>query len=178
MSTFPDLVAALHAPAAAPEQATALGLFGQFVGSWELSWNGYAHGRAVHAVGELHFGWVLGGRAVQDTWIVPGPGQPGAGVPPLAFHGTTVRFHDLATGVWRSTWIDPVNARVRKFVGRETDEGIELLSADEAPMLRWRFTEIRTDRFRWTGERSDDGTAWVLEDEMIAKRTAAGVAGS
>jgi hypothetical protein len=31
--------------------------------------------------GELHFGWVLGGRAVQDIWIVP---SAATRAPPLA----------------------------------------------------------------------------------------------
>jgi hypothetical protein len=46
--------------------------------------------------GELRLGWVLGGRAVQDIWIVPGRGQSGEGRPPLAFHGSTIRFNDPA----------------------------------------------------------------------------------
>ena len=47
-------------------------LYGQFVGSWD--------GRFVYhapedvpreAPCEVHFGWALEGRAVQDVWIVP-----------------------------------------------------------------------------------------------------------
>ena len=28
--------------------------------------------QSITTTGELHFGWVLGGRAIQDIWIVPG----------------------------------------------------------------------------------------------------------
>ena len=69
-----------------------LGTFGQFIGSWDLDW--YIEG--ARAKGELHFGWVLGGRAIQDVWVVPG-----------RFHGSTLRFYDRALGAWRSTWIEP-----------------------------------------------------------------------
>ena len=86
---------------------------------------------------------MLGGRAVQDIWIVPGRGEPGEGVPPLAFHGSTIRFYDASIGAWRSTWIDPVNGRVRRFVGRPVDGEILLLSDEDDPQLRWRFTGIR-----------------------------------
>jgi len=141
--------------------------FGRFIGSWDLEWRGVPDGPT--AVGELHFGWVLGGRAVQDRWIVPGPDQPGAGVPPYAFHGSKLRFFDAALGAWRSTWIEPVNGRVRKFIGREQDGEIALVSLDGEPLLRWRFTDISPDSFTWIGECStDEARSWRLEEQMSA----------
>lgn len=172
---FGGLTAAMAAPGPAPDRAGELALFGRFVGSWELEWTGYlSDGTTARASGELHFDWALGGRAVQDVWIVPGPGEPGAGTPPLAFHGTTVRFYDRALDAWRSTWIDPVNGRVRRFIGRADGADIVLLSDEEAPVLRWTLCEIADDRFRWLGERSADGESWSLEDEMIATRRTTG----
>ena len=89
------LAGALHVSGPAGEHAGQLMLFGQFVGSWDLEWAGTgANGEPATAAGELHVGWVLGGRAVQDIWIVPGRGQPGEGQPPSAFHGSTIRFYD------------------------------------------------------------------------------------
>ena len=116
---------------------------------------------------------MLAGRAVQDIWIVPGRGQPGEGEPPLAFHGTTVRFYDPAINAWRSTFIEPVNHRVRRFIGRPEGEDIVLLSDEDQPQLRWRFTDIRPDSFTWLGESSNDGGAtWSLDEKMLARRTA------
>ena len=134
-SSPPDgLASVLHASGPLDSRAEALSLFGQFVGSWHLDWSGTtAAGEAASATGELHIGYVLGGRAVQDVWIVPGPGQPGEGEPPLAFHGTTIRFFDDALGAWRSTWIEPINGLVRRFIGRPTTDGIELLSDEDDP---------------------------------------------
>lgn len=112
---------ALHVSGPADEHVGKLMLFGQFVGSWDLEWAGTgANGEPATATGELHFGWVLGGRAVQDIWIVPGRGQPGEGQLPSAFHGSTIRFYDPSIDAWRSTWVEPVNCRVRRFVGLPT----------------------------------------------------------
>lgn len=174
VGTGPDdgFIDALHVPGPAAEQIGKLMLFGQFVGSWDLEWSGAgADGEPATAVGELHFGWVLGGRAVQDIWIVPGRGQPGEGQPPSAFHGSTIRFYDAAIDAWRSTWVDPVNGRVRRFVGRPADGDIVLVSDEEDPRLRWRFTDIGPESFTWRGETSDDGgRTWVLDEQMHATR--------
>jgi hypothetical protein len=162
------LIEALHVTGPAPQYRDKLMLFGRFVGSWTIQWIG----ASSQSTGELHFGWVLGGRAVQDTWIVPGRGQPGAGEPPLAFHGTTVRFYDPVIDAWRSTWIEPVNQRVRRFIGRPEGDDIVLLSDEDEPQLRWRFTDIQPDSFTWIGESSsDDGATWNQDEEMHATRT-------
>jgi hypothetical protein len=166
------LMAALHAAGPAGEHADKLMLFGRFVGSWHLDWTGTGpDGRPATMSGELHFGWVLGGRAVQDLWIVPGRGQPGEGQPPLAFHGSTIRFYDPAIDAWRSTWIEPVNARVRRFIGRAADGDIVLLSDEDDPQLRWRFTNITAGSFTWRAEIShDQGATWHFEEQMQATR--------
>ncbi len=164
------LIEALHVDGPAGPHKEKLMLFGRFVGSWALRWT---DGDGATAIGELHFGWVLGGRAVQDTWIVPGRGRPGAGLPPLAFHGSTIRFYDPAIDAWRSTWVEPVNARVRRFIGRPDGSGIVLLSDEEEPRLRWRFTDIEPGSFTWEGEISRDrGATWQLEERMHATRVA------
>ncbi|RFU23418.1 hypothetical protein [Geodermatophilus marinus] len=164
------LADALHAPGPAP--GVDLDDFGRLVGAWDLDWTGLGPDGAWHrAEGELHVGWVLGGRAVQDVWIVPGRGRPGAGLPPLAFHGTTVRFRDPAGGRWLSTWMDPVNGRVRRFVGRRQGEDVVLLSDDEEPRLRWRFTGVTPGAFTWSAETSRDrGATWVHDERMAARR--------
>jgi hypothetical protein len=166
------LIEALHVAGPAAEHADKLMLFGQFVGSWTLRWLGSdAAGDPATMTGELHFGWVLGGRAVQDVWIVPGRGQPGEGRPPLAFHGSTIRFYDPALGAWRSTWIEPVNGKVRRFIGRPEHEDIVLLSDDDDPHLRWRFADITPSSFRWHAESStDSGATWRSDEEMLATR--------
>ena len=166
------LVDALHAPG--PADPAALDDFGRLVGAWRLDWRGLAPDGTWHrATGELHVGWVLDGRAVQDVWIVPGRGEPGAGVPPLAFHGTTVRFLHPDGDRWLSTWMEPVNGRVRRFTGRPHGADVVLLSDDEQPWLRWRFTDVGPDSFTWSAETSrDGGRTWVHDELMLARRLA------
>jgi hypothetical protein len=106
------------------------------------------------------------------VWIVPGRGQPGEGQPPLAFYGSTIRFYDPAIDAWRSTWIEPVNHRVRRFIGRVKADDIVLLSDEEDPQLRWRFTDITEGFFTWRAETSSDGgVTWQFDEQMLATRT-------
>ena len=166
--TSDGLIDALHEDGPAGPDAERLQLYGQFVGSWDVTWAGIgADGRPVTARGELHVGWVLGGRALQDVWMVPGRGVPGAVESPLAFHGTAIRFYDRALGAWRCTWIDPLMGRVRRFIGRELDGDIVMLCSEDEPQLRWRFTDITKDAFTWRGEISHDGGATFLPDEEM-----------
>src|SRR5215218_1587967 len=147
MSTRPSadagLIAALHTSGPDPARAAELDLFGRFVGSRELAWSARdAGGRLLTARGEL----------------------------PHGFHGSTIRFYDPSIAAWRSTWIEPVNGRVRRFVGRPDGDDIVLLSDEDTPQFRWRFSEISADAFRWTAESSDDGDTWTPDDEMRAAR--------
>src|SRR4051794_30701568 len=108
-----------------PALADELGLFGRFVGAWDLEWHGKGtSGDSMVVPGELHFGWILDGRAIQDIWRVPL--DPADGLRMRAFHGTTVRFYDPRIAAWRSTWIDPLNGRVRRFIGRAQGDRIVL----------------------------------------------------
>src|SRR5580692_5581664 len=65
--------AVLSATGRSPEIDEADDVYGWLVGSWELEVLRY---KAVDVVslqldGEVHFGWVLEGRAIQDVWIMP-----------------------------------------------------------------------------------------------------------
>ena len=78
---------ALHTTGPAPDRAENLELYGRFIGSWEMDAAVFDEdGRKQEGHGEIHFGWVLEGRAIQDVWILPG-----------YFHGTTLRSYDLAS---------------------------------------------------------------------------------
>jgi hypothetical protein len=121
--------------------------FGQFVGSWNLDVRWYGpDGELLHATtGECHFGWILGGLAVQDVWIVPSQRRqdPLAASLPWGDYGTSVRFFDPSIDAWRSTWVGPVRNFVIPFTARETPTGVELLGTlDADTRLRWSFSDI------------------------------------
>lgn len=171
-----DLPGVLHAagPDPDPDLAGPLALFGRFIGAWDIEWRGTGpDGKPATMAGDLHFGWVLDGRAVQDVWRVPASGEAPPGLRP--FHGTTLRFYDPALGAWRSTWIDPLNGRVRRFIGRPEGDDIVLDGLDDDPAERWSFRDITPgpapESFRWAGEVSTDGRrTWRLDEEMLIRR--------
>jgi hypothetical protein len=119
--------------------------------------------------GEIHAGWVLEGRAVQDVWIFPRPGTP---VTDGQEYGTTIRFFDRARGDWRSIWISPVNHVVREFrVHADGDEiFLEARTARGLPQ-RWIFSAVTPSSFHWRNIVSpDDGRSWRLLEDVSARR--------
>lgn len=146
-----------------------LELFGQFVGDWEIYEARYKQpdGTWVRMKGEVHFGWILGGTAVQDVWI----GCP-EGSETLAVYGTTIRFYDPKIDAWRSTWISPIKGLVKVFIGRHVGDEIVLETKTvEGKPERWIFSEITLQSFRWRSEESKDGgKSWTLTEEMRIRR--------
>lgn len=157
------------------ELAGELDLFGQFVGSWDVSVTNYApDGSATTIPAEWHFAWALGGRAVQDVWIAPSrearerDGSDGE-------WGTTVRFYDREIDAWRSTWLGPRHHVVMPFIARRVGDEIVLEgSFEESVTTRWIFSDITPDSFSWRSvESSDGGETWHLNQEMKARRQGA-----
>ena len=69
-------------------------LYGQFVGAWEGSLVYQdSEGTRRETSSEVHFGWALEGRAVQDVWIAPARHARDATQHPLMY-GTTLRVYD------------------------------------------------------------------------------------
>jgi hypothetical protein len=154
-----------------PDQA----LYGQFVGHWEVDVFDYASDgsrRAAH--GEWHFAWVLEGRAIQDVFVVPTRAERPQGEQPTRGnrYGTTLRVYDPALRAWRITWINPVSGALNTLVARCQDGTIVQEGRDQdGELMRWSFSEITPDSFRWRGEASrDDGRTWRLAAEFFARR--------
>jgi hypothetical protein len=173
-----DLVTLLHADGPAPEHAEALKLYGQFVGDWDTDIVTYTPDGVRHqGQGEIHFGWILEGRAVQDVWMIPRRNERRADAPvmPVAgnWYGTTVRAYDPALDAWRIYWIDPARGAYYQQVGRQQGADIVQEGATESGALsRWSFTEITPESFHWKGEASfDKGATWRLLVEVFARRT-------
>lgn len=150
-------------------------VYGWLVGSWELDvlhfWAIDVSARGL--TGEVHFGWVLEGRALQDVWIMPRRSDRAGRVDEkMNMYGTTLRVWDASIQAWRITWTNPAGGHVERQIGRRNGNDIVQIGAraDGTP-TRWRFTEITRDSFHWIGESLQaDGNTWLLEGEFRAKR--------
>jgi hypothetical protein len=170
----PSFHDALHAHQPAADRADKMGLYGWLVGRWALDAIYHQNdGVTRRTTGEVHAGWVLEGRAIQDVWIVPARDAERPNPPePTNFYGTTLRVYDPKRDAWHILWSDPLNQIYRRQIGRARGNDIVQEGTDEtgAP-VRWSFTEITPDSFHWLGERSADGGAtFRLVAEFLARR--------
>jgi hypothetical protein len=178
MTTSSSFIEALHAHGPAADRAKGLGLYAFLVGRWEMDAFAIDEVGTRHtARGEIHAGWVLAGRAIQDVWIVPARDAPPADPKVTRFYGTTLRVYDPGLDAWHITWIDPVTGTIRRQLGRA--RGADIVQEGEIDgggKSRWSFTEITPGSFHWLGERSlDGGTTWRLLTEYLARRVGPGV---
>jgi hypothetical protein len=166
---------ALGADGPSADRAGKMGLYGRFVGSWDLDVRQFSDGRRERRrAGEWHFGWALEGRAVQDVWIVPPRGELRHGDAAANVHsyGTTLRVYDPDIDAWRIQWTDPVTRNFLQMIGRAEGRNIvQLGTRTDGQLLRWSFLEIESDFFRWRGEISaDQGASWRINTEFTAQR--------
>jgi len=161
------MLRALHACAPAPDRASGMLLYGQFVGSWRGT-------RIVHETltqrrelqAEVHFDWVLQGRAVQDVWIARAPedGRP-------VMYGTTLRVFDPGTDCWHITWIDPLTQHTMRMVGRKVGNDIvQECPGEDGRLRQWIFTEIAPDAFHWISREQTGDDGWTVRVEYFLRR--------
>ena len=152
-----------------PELAEKLSLFGQFVGDWDILECRYLEDDGTWSTsrGKVHWGWILEGRAIQDIWTTIDE-ETQRSVP----IGTTLRFYDPKLDAWQSTWISPVQGVVRPFIGRLVGSEIVLEGRNtRGHPIRWVFSEITPNAFRWRGEElRNPPSGWVLYEEMRIRR--------
>jgi hypothetical protein len=160
-SSFAD---ALHSAGPAPDRAGKMALYGWLIGGWDMDAVVHRDDGTTHTDrGEIHFAWVLEGRAIQDVWILPG-----------VFYGSTLRVYDPGLDAWHILWSDPLKQYYTRQIGRGRGRDIvQEGRLEDGAAIRWSFTEITPDSFRWLGERSlDDGATWHIQAEFRARRAA------
>ena len=162
----------LRAEGPAPDRAAQMMLYGQFAGSWEgaLKYLG-PDGSRHETTAEVHFGWVLEGRAIQDVWIAPSRTGRKDGER-LLMHGSTFRVYDPQNDLWHITWIDPVKQANNRMTGRRMgDDIVQEYRADDGKRVQWMFTDITPVSFHWINRDSaDDGGNWNIRGEFFLKR--------
>ncbi len=138
------MVAELSASDPHPSLGEQAQVFDRLVGTWDCDFGFIAEDGSVrHVAGELRFGWIIDGRALQDIWITyPNPGSKERGV------GTSIRIFDSQTKLWRVVFVSPAyNAIILVQGGLEGDR-IVLRGVDqEGASLRWSFNNIQANSF-------------------------------
>src|SRR5256886_15067639 len=124
-STERPMMRSLEADGPYSELKDKLMLFGQFAGNWQYESQYFLpDGGTARAKGEIHFGWILGGTAIQDvmTGVVqnPPPGFPRTGF------GTMVRFYDPNVDLWHCVWVAPLSRVIQTFTARKAGAAIIL----------------------------------------------------
>ena len=170
--TSNSFIAALTASGPAPDRADKMMLYGRFVGAWEGAVTVYREsGERFSSSAEVHFGWALQGRAIQDVWIVP---SRAARAPDEAdrMYGTTLRIYDPQQDLWQIRWADPVRQIYTQMIGHEVGADIVQDYRDAAGTIcQWCFTEIEENSFHWISrESTDERTNWRLTGEFFLKR--------
>src|SRR5436309_11156404 len=98
----------------------------RFVGTWDCDFGFYREDGSVrHSPGELEFGWVLDGRAIQDLWITyPKDGEKERGI------GTSIRFFDDKAKTWHVVFVSPKYGAVLTVQGGVEGDRIVLRGRD------------------------------------------------
>ena len=105
---FRSFAEALSSTGPAADRADKMSLYGWLIGDWRFDAVMHADDGARHTgEGEIHFAWVLEGRAIQDVWILPG-----------IFFGTTLRIYDPGLDAWHILWSDPLKQLYTRQIGR------------------------------------------------------------
>ena len=157
------LIEALHTDQPAVDRADRMGLYAWLIGRWEMDGIIHSADKKHEICGEIHAGWVLEGRALQDVWILPG-----------VFYGTTLRVYDPTLDAWHILWSDPLRQYYTRQVGRARGKDIMQVGTNsEGVATRWSFVDITDGSFHWLGERSVGTDRWQLEAEFFARRARA-----
>jgi hypothetical protein len=164
--------AALGAPGPHPSLGAHAETYGPLIGSWAGEFHDHASPEMPVGAVEIHFAWVLEGRAVQDLWIAPSRAARAEGPGPTRrLYGTTLRVFDPSTELWRVTWLNPESGARCDLLGRRVGDQVIQLGVRDGRPIRWSFVTIEPDAFRWQGHVLEpDGATWRLETEFRVRR--------
>src|SRR5262245_15261595 len=163
-----DMVTTLEALAPHPSLGDQAKVFDRFVGTWDADYSFHApDGSVRHSPGEVVFGWIMDGHALQDLFI---------SYPKHANEErkmvTGIRFFDTSSQKWRVAFVAPIFNVIINVEGGQEGDRIVLRGKDvDGRQIRWSFNDITDDAFTWRGEKSPDGgRTWRLEEEHHMKR--------
>ena len=164
---------ALRANGPLPAHREKLMLFGQFIGVWDMDIHFFnpAGDKIFHGPGEWMFSWVLDGRTIQDVLIYSDIKDPTKNMPGERRIGSTLRYYDSNADLWRAVWLGATSGTFLNLTSKPQTKDILIEGLDmDGSHLRWSFTEITQNSFRWIGLSSRDCVTWWKEQEMFAHR--------
>jgi len=170
LATDQPMIRALAAANPHPSLGEEGQTFGRLVGAWDADFAFHRDdGSVLHHKGEILFGWVIDGRAIEDLWI----GYPDSSHAER-YVGVTFRFFDTNRKLWRCVYVSPQSNYVVTVEGGREGDRIVLRGVDFDGMpIRWTYSEITHDSFHWQGEKSHDGgKTWKLEEDHHMTRRA------
>jgi hypothetical protein len=167
-----DMVTALQAVGPHASLGARAKLFDRLVGIWDVEYTDFEKdGKVTHRSGEFSVGWVMGGRAIQDFWVI----YPSGKRQEREVY-TDLRYYNPKSDMWLSTFIDPKHFSVAIFTGAAVGDDRIVLGTQsfDGADTRWSINDIRSDSFVWREERSlDGGKTWRLLGEDYMKRRVA-----
>jgi len=167
------MLGVLYSEGPAHDRSEQMMLYGQFIGSWDgCRVVHLPNGEKLESSCEVHFGWVLEGRAVQDVWISPSRKDMNNIKSSYNFYGSTMRIYDPGNDFWHIIWIDPVTQAYKRMTGRQIGRDIvQEYSAEDGTQGQWCFIEITEKSFHWLSRESKDGgNTWSTKTEMFLQR--------
>jgi hypothetical protein len=122
-------LAAAESKAEIPQNA----LFDQLVGTWDVRYEFTdKNGKLRSNRGQVHYSWILGGKALQETWTSDSESKD------LQLFGTTIDFYDLKPQRWTAVWIYPAAGMTMLMTGGEANGSFVLTGHDQSGALqRW-----------------------------------------
>lgn len=163
-----DFLTALTAPGPHPDLGVEADTYGRLIGTWSGDYRDTSVGGTLRSGPmEVHFAWVLQGRAIQDLWIA----RDADALAQRRTYGTTVRVYDPAIEAWRVTWINPPHNTRSELIGRRVGDDIIQTGYFNDRPAKWIFTDVTATSFTWQGYLLDpDGVTWRLGTEFKLRR--------
>jgi hypothetical protein len=165
-SAPPLLANALMATGPHPSLGQEAETYGRFIGRWRGEYKIFTTKGTDTGSIEVTFGWILEGRAIQDSgWLLEGYG-PDADAP-----GSTLRIYDPDIKAWRIFYIDPMRRTRAELVGRRVGNDVIHQGYGLQRVIKWVFTDVMPDSFTWRGySLADDGEKWGMDSEFRFRR--------
>lgn len=163
-----NFISALIAPGPNPDLGVEADTYGRFIGTWIGEYRDTSvDGTLRTGPMEVHFAWVLQGRAVQDLWIA----RDADAQAQRRTYGTTIRVYDPDIDAWRVAWINPPHNTRSELIGRRVGDDVVQTGYFADRPAKWIFTDVTPGSFSWRGYVLEpDGVTWQLQTEFRLRR--------